>query len=117
MSDDGDGIAFADLRSVGQRYSTSKLKSRDDLDRNTLTVSDYGSILFIWQSHGFRGEALASLRDVAIVEVVTRCKDSAVTYANILRGDGGDKVSLLICQRTHFRLPCRPHQGQRPERP
>ena len=66
VADDGCGIPFADLRLVGERYCTSKRPA---------------------ETHGFRGEALASVRDVALLEVRTRTRDSDTTYTKLLKGD------------------------------
>ena len=72
VSDNGSGIAFEDLKRVGERYSSSKCHVLKDLDR----------LIF----YGFRGEALASVRKICdILEIVTRHKSSYQTYCKLFR--------------------------------
>ncbi len=52
VSDDGEGMAAADLRAAGERYTTSRCGGLEDLERGLDTF-------------GYRGEALASLREVS----------------------------------------------------
>lgn len=58
VSDNGPGIPPNELQSVGERYFTSKCRTLADLDTVT--------------SFGFRGEALASIGEVALLEVHSR---------------------------------------------
>ena len=72
VSDNGNGIAFGDLKSVGERYSSSKCHVLEDLQRLSF--------------YGFRGEALASLREMCdVLEIVTRHRSSYHTYCKIFR--------------------------------
>jgi len=72
VSDNGNGIAFEDLKSVGERYSSSKCHVLEDLQQPSF--------------YGFRGEALASLREMCdVLELVTRHRSSYHTYCKIFR--------------------------------
>ena len=72
VSDNGSGIAFEDLKRVGERYSSSKCHVLKDLDHLNF--------------YGFRGEALASVRKICdILEIVTRHRSSYQTYCKLFR--------------------------------
>ena len=72
VSDNGCGITFGDLKLAGERYSSSKCHVLKDLDQLTL--------------YGFRGEALASLREICdVLEIVTRHRSSYQTYCKLFR--------------------------------
>ena len=62
VSDNGCGIAPEDLPVALQRHATSKIRSAEDLDE-ILTL-------------GFRGEALAAIAGVSVVEIVTRTREA-----------------------------------------
>ncbi|ANB13584.1 mismatch repair ATPase MLH1 [Sugiyamaella lignohabitans] len=66
ITDDGCGIVKDDLPILCERFTTSKIKTFDDLT----------SI----ESYGFRGEALASISHIAHVTVTTRTKDEQVAW-------------------------------------
>ena len=72
-ADDGCGVPLPQLPLLGQRHATSKLRSLAELEAGALWL-------------GFRGEALASLADCAVVEVVTRAAASFDTGVVVLRG-------------------------------
>ena len=72
VSDNGCGITFGDLKLVGERYSSSKCHVLKDLDQLTF--------------YGFRGEALASFREICdVLEIVTRHRSSYQTYCKLFR--------------------------------
>jgi len=74
--DNGAGIPADEVELAFARYSTSKLRSVDDLSR-------IGTL-------GFRGEALASIAAVSQLTMVTRCADEAV--GTKVRLEGGTIV-------------------------
>eukprot|EP00741_Cyanophora_paradoxa_P016212 tig00000042_g15651.t1 len=63
VEDNGTGIAEADLEAAGEPSCTSKIASAADLED--------------LRTFGFRGEALSSLSQVSVVEIVTRAGESA----------------------------------------
>lgn len=86
--DNGCGISKDDLELLGERYATSKCHSLEDLNE--------------LKSYGFRGEALASIRDIAgILEVVTRHKSSFKTYCKIFRNGKALKVTESCLPRSN----------------
>lgn len=66
VQDDGEGIERDDLEIALNKYTTSKIKSIDDLYR----------VLTFW----FRGEALASISSVSRFCMISKTKDSQVAY-------------------------------------
>jgi len=64
--DNGKWIGYDDLLLVFERFATSKIATYDDL--------------WTIQSFGFRGEALASIVDVATVSLTTKQQDSPCAY-------------------------------------
>lgn len=75
--DSGHGMSKDDLALAIERHATSKLKSDDLLDINTL---------------GFRGEALPSIGSVARLSIATRQQGSDMGH--IITVDGGDVGAL-----------------------
>ena len=62
ISDNGDGIEYSELKKVFMPHATSKINSVEDLDKiSTL---------------GFRGEALASIGSVSMVNIKSKYKES-----------------------------------------
>jgi len=78
VSDDGEGMAEADLALSVERHATSKLNSDDLLDIRTL---------------GFRGEALPSIGSVAELTIVSRARGAADAYS--LHVERGRKAPLM----------------------
>ncbi|XP_059066058.1 uncharacterized protein LOC131059993 isoform X2 [Cryptomeria japonica] len=73
VEDDGCGIRRDDLTLLGERHATSKLHTLAELNLGVKTL-------------GFRGEALSSLSDVALLEVTTRARGSPNAYTKIVKG-------------------------------
>ncbi|RUS21340.1 hypothetical protein BC937DRAFT_92991 [Endogone sp. FLAS-F59071] len=71
VTDNGIGITPIDLKNVGQRYATSKCHTLEDL-QNVM-------------SFGFRGEALASIAEVAVLEIISKHTDYFNTFHSILK--------------------------------
>ena len=69
--DNGIGISSEDLKRIGSRYITNKYHSLDEL----------GSF------HGFRGEALASLRHISsILQITSRSKSDETFVSLFVKG-------------------------------
>ncbi|MDD3793256.1 MAG: DNA mismatch repair endonuclease MutL [Candidatus Gracilibacteria bacterium] len=71
ISDNGDGIEKEDLKIIGEKHSTSKIKNLEDL---------YNVMTF-----GFRGEAIASISSVSKMEI--QSKNS--------KDDFGSKITIV----------------------
>ncbi|BBH08111.1 MUTL protein homolog 3 [Prunus dulcis] len=71
--DDGFGITRDGLVLVGERYATSKF------DHSPGTDSASGSF-------GFRGEALASISDVSLLEILTKASGRPNGYRKVMKG-------------------------------
>ncbi|MDG2147414.1 MAG: DNA mismatch repair endonuclease MutL [Flavobacteriaceae bacterium] len=76
--DDGIGMSIKDLKLSFQRHTTSKLKNFDDL--------------FLLKSKGFRGEALASIAAIAIIQATSRRKKDEI--GKLIKISGG-KIGLV----------------------
>ena len=77
ISDNGCGIDPSDIKTAFLRHSTSKIRSVEDL----MTI----------RSLGFRGEALSSISAVAMVELLTKTKDSICGIRYVIEG-GAEKT-------------------------
>lgn len=88
MSDDGYGIGREDLPLVGERYATSKYRGLRDLQNS--------------RSFGFRGEALASIVQVArSVTLTSRHRHSQLTYCKRFEEGRGTDIAPSAIGLTH----------------
>ncbi|KAA8547596.1 hypothetical protein F0562_004025 [Nyssa sinensis] len=71
--DNGSGITRDGLVLLGERYATSKLDQLSDMDAAT-------------GSFGFRGEALGSISDVSLLEIVTKAHGRPNGYRKVMKG-------------------------------
>ncbi len=83
VSDNGLGIHPDDLTLAIRRYSTSKIKSSDDLQ--------------LINSLGFRGEALSSIASVSQLEILSKHIDSEI--GKYIRVENGEILEEKIKQR------------------
>ncbi|CAG8481795.1 35105_t:CDS:10, partial [Racocetra persica] len=70
--DNGIGIPPSDMDKLGQRHATSKCHTLEDLAHI--------------KTYGFRGEALASLAEISIMEIISKHFDYYDTYCVIIKG-------------------------------
>lgn len=78
--DDGRGMQQLDTVTIGERYWSSKGVRGGESDQG-------------FESFGFRGEALASMADMALLEILTRpCRRGG----DVTDNDEGDSYTLLI---------------------
>lgn len=83
IQDNGGGVLFEDLPAAIERHATSKIKSLEDVER----------IL----SFGFRGEALASIASVSLIEIQS-CPAGADVGGRIeSRGGQPERAERLVC--------------------
>jgi DNA mismatch repair protein MutL len=81
--DDGSGMSQTDARLCFERHATSKIKSAEDL--------------FSIYTKGFRGEALASIAAVAMVEIKTRLKGEELGTLIEIKGTKVEKQEPVSC--------------------
>ena len=72
VTDNGKGIMQDDMEIAFERHATSKIRSADDLDDV--------------KSMGFRGEALASIAEIAKVELISKTAQSDNGYRVLIEG-------------------------------
>lgn len=73
VEDDGSGVTRDGLELLGERYATSKFDQMVDKDTNN-------------GSFGSRGEALASISDVSLLEIVTKACGRPNGYRKVMKG-------------------------------
>ncbi|XP_060069042.1 serine-rich adhesin for platelets-like [Ylistrum balloti] len=84
--DNGTGMTQSQLELIGQRYHTSKCHTMEDLDQLC--------------HYGYRGEAIASLKDAcSILEITSRTKYSTPTFSKIFNKGVSMKVVQSSVQR------------------
>lgn len=81
--DDGDGMSETDARLSFERHATSKITTAQDL--------------FAITTKGFRGEALASIAAVAMVELKTRRKESDTGILVVISGSKVEAQEPCSC--------------------
>src|SRR5450759_677142 len=81
--DDGSGMSETDARLSFERHATSKIKTAQDL--------------FAITTKGFRGEALASIAAVAMVELKTRREDSDTGITVVISGSKVETQEPCSC--------------------
>jgi len=81
--DDGDGMTETDARLAFERHATSKITSAQDL--------------FAITTKGFRGEALASIAAVAMVELKTRKVDTDTGILVVINGSKVETQEPCSC--------------------
>ena len=101
VSDDGCGIAFNEVPTAFLRHATSKINSKDDLEK-IYTL-------------GFRGEALASVAAVSKVEVLTKQKNDEYgtvyrisgSFENMHDKSGCPNGTTIIIRDIFYNVPAR----------
>ncbi|XP_077222980.1 DNA mismatch repair protein MLH3-like [Tasmannia lanceolata] len=72
VEDDGCGVSRDGLVLLGEKYATSKLHCLSEMDAGIESV-------------GFRGEALGSLSDVSLLEVVTKARGRPNGHRKVIK--------------------------------
>lgn len=101
ITDDGDGIYKDDVQLAFLRHSTSKISDSHDL------IKIY--------SLGFRGEALASIASISMVELITKTKDEQVGKMIEIHGGfleqetevGAPNGTTIIIRNIFYNTPVR----------
>lgn len=83
ISDNGTGMSETDARLAFERHATSKISSANDL--------------FAIRTKGFRGEALASIAAVAMVELKTRLHTNDTGIKIVINGSQVEKQEPCSC--------------------
>ncbi|MBS4539926.1 DNA mismatch repair endonuclease MutL [Clostridium sp. D2Q-11] len=101
VTDNGNGINPEDIQLAFLRHSTSKISNPEDLSR----------VL----SLGFRGEALASISAVSMVELITKTEDNNIgksveIHGGVLKEEldvGAPKGTTIIVKNIFYNTPVR----------
>ncbi|MDD3349465.1 MAG: DNA mismatch repair endonuclease MutL [Eubacteriales bacterium] len=101
VTDNGCGIAKADLLTAFERHATSKIRNASDLDAI--------------ETLGFRGEALASIAAVSAVEIITKTENETIGSRLLLRGSeaisqtdtGCPQGTTIIVSELFYNTPAR----------
>ena len=101
VSDNGCGMTAEDLPVAIKRHATSKIKTRDDLEKIATL--------------GFRGEALAAISSVSNVTIITKTKEAET--GTMLTAEGGRIVDIsevgtadgttVVVEDLFFNVPAR----------
>ncbi len=83
ITDNGVGMDKEDVKSAFLRHATSKIKDSDDLDHI--------------RSLGFRGEALASIAAVSMVECMTKTEDALTGIRYVIEGGQQKELQEIGC--------------------
>lgn len=83
--DDGSGMSETDARMSLERHATSKIRTADDL--------------FRLRTHGFRGEALASIAAVSQFEMKTRKATDELGTLLVVEGSDVRKQESVACEK------------------
>ena len=81
--DNGKGMSETDARMAFERHATSKISTADDL--------------FLLETLGFRGEALASIAAVAHVELKTRQENAELGFSISIAGSKVTGTEIVSC--------------------
>lgn len=101
VTDNGSGIEKAQVKKAFFRHATSKIRNVEDLSHIN--------------SMGFRGEALSSIAAVAMVEMITKTKDSLTGVRYTIEGEreqdfseiGAPEGTTIIIRDLFFNTPAR----------
>ncbi|MDE7016199.1 MAG: DNA mismatch repair endonuclease MutL [Lachnospiraceae bacterium] len=101
VTDNGDGIEKSQIRNAFLRHATSKILSADDL-------TDLVSL-------GFRGEALASIAAVSMVETISKTKEELTGIRYIIEGGvekeaeeiGAPNGTTVLVRNLFYNTPAR----------
>lgn len=83
ITDNGIGMSKEDVESAFLRHATSKITDADDLDHI--------------KSLGFRGEALASIAAVSMVECITKNEDALTGVRYLIEGGQEKQIEDIGC--------------------
>lgn len=86
VKDDGHGVDQASFNSLAVRHATSKLQDLRQLSSGVATL-------------GFKGEAMASMADTSLLQIISKAKGSFETNMKLLKGGKVVKQGLANEQR------------------